>query len=109
MQICDPYLLDNEGQSCLAILCRALRTVAPEKATPYLYLALTMSSFVANYQVDFFGPKETIDEDITYLNERVRIAQTEGVLDRKMDTPLPATQQVEVSQEEMNGSKSNRP
>ena len=74
-----------------------------------------MSSFVANYQVDFFGSKEVIDQDIAYLNERVRIAQTEGVLDRKMDSPLPASQPdegaqtVKVYDSGINGSRPNCP
>mgnify|MGYP004523446297 CR=1 FL=1 len=78
----DPYLLDNQGRSCLTILAEAIRS-APDQL-PFAPLARRFLEFAADYHLDFFGSQEAVDSDITTLSD----CEKKGVADGR----LPAQQ-----------------
>ena len=82
----DPYLLDNQGRSCLTILAEAIRS-APDQL-PFAPLARRFLEFAMDYHLDFFGSQEAVDSDITTLSDCEKKGIADGRLQRQESMPV---------------------
>lgn len=83
----DPYLLDNQGRSCLTILADAIRSTS--EPSQFAALARRMLSFAENYRLDCFGAPDAVERDIATLTECVKTAVAKGDLAAQEETVPP--------------------
>ena len=82
----DPYLLDNQGRSCLTILAEAIRS-APDQSL-FAPLARRFLEFAMDYRLDFFGSQEAIDSDITTISDCEKKGIADGRLPQQESVPV---------------------
>ena len=82
----DPYLLDNDGRSCLAILSSAIEQCADdqERCKKYGFLAQRMLSFAEQYKVDCFGTERAVQACIDVLSRCEELGLKLGLLEAEL-------------------------
>ena len=82
----DPYLLDNDGRSCLAILSSAIEQCADdqERCKKYGFLAQRMLSFAEQYKADCFGTERAVQACIDVLSRCEELGLKLGLLEAEL-------------------------